>query len=243
MVDALACFDINERNARQAVARLADQGLLAAARHGRRTRWILTESAARLLASGTERIYRFGEPSAPWDGQWLVVLASVPEDQRAKRHQLRNQLEFFGLGFLSPGVAVSPHVQRESSVHAVLGEIGLDESAIVFLARTGAFVPDAELIRRAWDLDSLGQRYQMFIASFEDRVPASDEQRFVALVALVHEWRRFPFGDPEIPDELLPSKWPGHHAKRVFDSLHAAWSPGATAWFLAFEKGSNSTAE
>lgn len=239
VVDALACFDINERNARQAVARLADQGLLDAVRHGRRTRWNLTDAAMKLLVSGTERIYGFGETSAAWDGQWLVVLASVPEDQRAKRHQLRSQLEFFGLGFVGPGIAVSPHVEREAAVQSVLREIGLEETAIVFLARTGTFVPDQELIRRAWDLDTLGQRYQRFIEAFETRLAQSDPDRFVALVELVHEWRRFPFGDPEIPDELLPSTWPGHAAKQLFDACHATWSLRATAWFGATEAGSN----
>lgn len=239
VVEALACFDVNERNARQAVARLADQGLLAAVRHGRRTRWDLTDTAVRLLASGTERIYGFGERSAPWDGQWLVVLASVPEEQRAKRHQLRSQLEFCGLGFVAPGIAVSPHIGREAAVNAVLRETGLNESAIVFLARTGAFVPDDEVIGRAWDLDALGQRYQQFIEEFQRRAPCTDEERFVALVELVHEWRRFPFGDPEIPDELLPSTWPGHAAKQLFDASHAAWSAAAVAWFIAKEAESN----
>jgi phenylacetic acid degradation operon negative regulatory protein len=232
IVEALGNLEVNERNARQAVARLADQGLLSAVRHGRRTRWDLTAGATRLLASGTERIYGFGKSGAPWDGQWLVVLASVPEEQRAKRHQLRSQLEFIGLGFVAPGIAVSPHVDREQAVNAVLGDIGLADSAIVFLARTGTFLPDRELIHRAWDLDALGQRYAAFTTEFEGRTPVSDEDAFVSLVDLVHQWRRFPFGDPEIPDELLPANWPGRAAKHLFDRCHAAWSPAAHAWFL-----------
>ena len=45
-------------------------------------------------------------------------------------------------------------------------------------------------------------------------------------MTLVHEWRRFPFVDPEIPDELLPPGWPGHGAKAVFDERHAALVAG-----------------
>jgi phenylacetic acid degradation operon negative regulatory protein len=224
VVEALGCLDINERNARQAVARLAEQGLLASERHGRRTRWHLSASGKRLLAFGTERIYGFGSADRAWDGQWLVVLASVPEEQRAKRHQLRSQLEFAGLGFIAPGVAVSPHVDREQAVNEVLA---------------GAFVPDKELIRRAWDLDALGQRYLDFTAEFESRQPRTDVARFVSLMEMVHDWRRFPFGDPEIPTELLPSDWPGHAAKRLFDARHASWSPSATAWYLAAESTAN----
>jgi phenylacetic acid degradation operon negative regulatory protein len=235
VVEALGALDINERNARQAVARLADQGLLEAQRHGRRTRWELSTSARRLLSKGTERIYGFGGSNTPWDGQWLVVLASVPEEQRAKRHQLRSQLEFAGLGFLAPGVAVSPHIDREQVVNAVLAEIDLADGAVVFLARAGAFVPDKELIRRAWDLDALGQGYLDFTTEFENRQPRTDHARFVSLIELVHSWRRFPFGDPEIPTELLPTDWPGNYAKRLFDARHASWSPAATTWYLSAE--------
>ena len=45
----------------------------------------------------------------------------------------------------------------------------------------------------------------------------------------MHEWRRFPFLDPQLPDTLLPSKWIGHRAKTVFDAKHDAWAPGARA--------------
>ncbi len=65
--------------------------------------------------------------------------------------------------------------------------------------------------------------------------PVDGAAQFAALVTLVHEWRRFPFVDPEIPDELLPSGWPGHRAKAVFDERHARWSPAATAWFADHE--------
>jgi phenylacetic acid degradation operon negative regulatory protein len=235
VVDALATLDINERNARQAVARLADEGLLQPERHGRRTRWHLTSAGQRLLSVGTARIYGFGLTDAEWDGQWLVVLASVPEEQRAKRHQLRSQLAFAGFGFIAPGIAVSPHVDREAAANSVLAELDLPEPAAVFIARTGTMLPDRELIRRAWDLETLGARYLEFIDEFEPRQPSTDTARFSALVELVHEWRRFPFGDPEIPDVLLPETWPGRRAKQLFDARHATWSAAATAWYLTTE--------
>src|SRR5882724_10497931 len=73
IVDALALFEVSERNARQAVARLSDQGIVSADRHGRRVRWRLTESGRRLLSVGTERIYGFGADTSAWDSRWLVV--------------------------------------------------------------------------------------------------------------------------------------------------------------------------
>lgn len=231
IVDALALLGVHERNARQAVARLSDQCLVRSERHGRVTRWHLTPRGESLLQRGAERIYGFGRDGAAWDSRWLVVLTSVPEDQRAKRHQLRSQLAFAGFGFLAPGVAVSPHVEREEEANAVLRGLALDDTAVVLRAETGSFVPDAELIRRSWNLDDLAARYRAFVGDFERRRPATPAAQFVALVELVHEWRRFPFADPEIPDALVPAGWPGRRARDLFDSRHAAWSPGAQVWY------------
>lgn len=235
IIDGLATLGVNERNARQAAARLGDDGWLRAERVGRLTRWHLTERAERLLAEGTDRIYGFRAGLEAWDGTWLVVLTSIPEDERGKRHQLRTQLGFAGFGFLGAGIAVSPHVERESIANQVLRELGLDASAVTFIARTGTLVPDAELLERAWDLDELAQRYRRFVDEFGHPAASDDAGAFAAVVELVHEWRRFPFDDPEIPVELLPADWPGSSARACFDDLRAQWSPAAERWFRAAE--------
>jgi phenylacetic acid degradation operon negative regulatory protein len=231
IVDGLGLLDVTERNARQAVARLSDQAIVEPERHGRRTRWHLTDAGHKLLSIGSERIYRFGGERPSWDSRWVVVLTSVPEDQRAKRHQLRSQLEFAGFGFIGPGIAVSPHIDREGIATAILRELDLRDTAIVWLGQTGSLVPDDEIIRRAWDLDALAGRYADFVGEFERRLPRSLPARFTALLELVHAWRRFPFGDPEIPDSLLPGDWPGRRAKQLFDVRHAAWVGSANEWF------------
>ena len=235
IVDGLGLIEVNERNARQAVARLSEEGLLDSERHGRRTRWHLSETGTQLLKTGTDRIYGFGAAADAWDARWLVVLTSVPEDQRAKRHQLRSRLGFAGFGFIGPGIAVSPHTEREGTANAVLHDLDLGDNAIVLLAETGTFVPDSEILRRAWDLDVLADGYARFIDEFGRRRPSSPDGRFAALVELVHEWRRFPFSDPEIPHSLLPDAWPGRTAKRLFDTKHDAWSPAANEWFVHAE--------
>jgi phenylacetic acid degradation operon negative regulatory protein len=235
IVEGLRLLDIGERNARQAVARLGDRQVVGSERLGRRTRWHLTESGAELLRSGAERIYGFGDNGTVWDSRWLVVVASVPEEQRAKRNQLRSRLEFAGFGFLGSGIAVSPHTEREHAANTILRELELQDSAAVWLAETGSFVPDEEIIRRAWDLDDLASRYRAFVNDFEARRPKTPDSQFAALVELVHAWRRFPFYDPEIPDTLLPPKWPGHTAKRLFDARHQTWARGAGEWFAEAE--------
>jgi phenylacetic acid degradation operon negative regulatory protein len=236
LVDALAALGVEERNARQAAARLAEQGLVSRARSGRRARWQLTEEGRELLVTGTDRIYGFGRAEDPWDHRWLVVLCSVPEEQRAKRHQLRTRLEFAGFGFLAPGVALSPHVDREQTANTVLEDLDLLRGAVVLRAEAGDLVPPRELLRRAWDLDALAQRYELFLTAFRTRDPHADAVCFADLAELVHEWRRFPFVDPEIPPSLLPDYWPGRRAKDLFDRCHAEWTPGAKRWYLGCEQ-------
>jgi len=231
IVDALGLLGVSERNARQAVARLKDQGLLDVERHGRRARWRLTSDGRHLLTVGTERIYRFGTDGQDWDGRWVVVLAGAAEQQRAKRHRLRSQLTFAGFGFTGHGTAVSPHPEREKIAVEIVRDLDLADSAIVLVATTSEMACGDVALLRAWDLDALAHRYEAFVAAFEGRRHRTPEGRFTALVELVHAWRQFPFGDPEIPARLLPPGWPGHTAKQLFDASHQLWSPDANVWY------------
>ena len=231
VVDALGLLGFAERNARQALARVGDDGLIEPERHGRRTQWHLTGAGRRLLEVGAERIYGFGRRSEPWDGRWLVVHCAVPETSRPKRHQLTTRLAFEGFGFLSPTVAVSPYGDLEGAAERVLADLDLAESAVVLIAETGALSPDAVILDRAWDLTSLEESYRMFLDGVAQAMPGDDGACFGALVHLVHEWRRFPFLDPEFPSELLPDEWIGHEARARFDHCRSRWAPDATNYF------------
>jgi phenylacetic acid degradation operon negative regulatory protein len=240
LVGAMAGLDVDPRNARQAIGRLAEQGIVAAKRHGRRSRWSLTADGERLLVDGTRRIYAFGAAPEVWDDRWLLVVYSVPAAERARRDQLRSQLAFAGFGFLGAGVAISPHLDREPAVNDVLRGLDLVDSSLVVRAEAGDLVPPRELVRRAWDLQSLAGEYRSFLARFDEARPARADAQFAAVVGLVHEWRRFPFLDAEIPAELLPADWPAPRAKALFDERHGAWSPAARSHFAELERGADS---
>jgi phenylacetic acid degradation operon negative regulatory protein len=235
VVRSLGLLGVEEGNARQAVTRLLGDGIVRSERDGRRARLRLTEHGHELLTSGTKRIYRFGHVDDEWDERWLVVLCSVPEDQRAKRHQLRSQLAFAGFGFIGPGVALSPHLDREERAETILKELDLLPGAVVFRAELGELIPVGEVLERAWDLNALAIRYEEFLAAFNGRSASTDEARFIALTELVHAWRHFPFLDPEIPRQVLPTGWPGRRAKDLFDDRHVLWSPSANRWYESVE--------
>ncbi|MFG3254652.1 PaaX family transcriptional regulator C-terminal domain-containing protein [Streptomyces sp. NPDC048172] len=227
LVDALATFDVEEKSARQALARVAAEGWLISERVGRRVRWILTPTGRRLLTEGAERIYGFGSAEEAWDGTWLVLLTSVPESRRELRHKLRTRLSWAGFGSPTPGVWITPHTGRETEALDVLKELGLAEDAMSFTAAYGAAGSQESMVSRAWDLGELAGRYEEFTAEFTGLRPSGGDAVLHALTRLVHEWRRFPFLDPMLPRELLPARWSGAEAAALFHRRHVEWRPAA----------------
>lgn len=235
LVAAADALGIGEKNARQAIARIADDGLIESGRHGRLVRWSLTPAGRELLDAGTKRIYQFGTGEVAWEGEWLLAHCPIAESQRALRQRLRTRLAFDGFGELSPSLAISPHVSREPDLRATLSDLGVLADSVVLRSRTGSTTADADLVERAWQLDDLADEYVAFSRSHDDRDPGDDHAAFRAVVELVHDWRRFPSVDPELPTELLPDRWAGASAATVFHERHASWSPAAREWFAAQE--------
>jgi len=227
LVEVLGMFDIEEKSARQALARTAAEGWLTAERQGRRVRWALTSPGRRLLTEGAERIYSFGQQQRAWDRRWLVLIASVPEAKRELRHRLRTRLSWAGFGSPSPGVWVSPNTASEHEAHVILSELGLAEGAMSFIAHYGTIGREESIARQAWDLDALAMRYEEFIDEFTGLHPGAGDATLVAQTRLVHEWRRFPFLDPQLPPELLPARWSGTTAAQLFHRKHLEWRPEA----------------
>jgi phenylacetic acid degradation operon negative regulatory protein len=153
LVSALAEIGVEDKSARQALSRLAAEGLLASQRHGRRVQWQLTPAATDLLVEGTERIYGFGRQTELWDGRWLVVALSVPEAQRQLRHTLRTRLTWAGLGSPLPGLWVTPQVSKQSEVAAVIGALGL--TSLSFVGSFGEIGDVGELVAASWHLDEV----------------------------------------------------------------------------------------
>lgn len=236
LIAAADALGISEKNARQAVARIADQQLIGSNRHGRLVRWSLTERGRRLLEAGAERIYDFGTASHDWNGEWLVIHCPVPEAQRAVRNQLRTALAFQGFGELSASLSISPHVEREGEVRRTLDELGLMGESVVLRSRTGSRTDDADLVARAWSLDELAATYGEFCRSHRDLRSDDPAATFRATVELVHDWRRLPFIDPELPAELLPANWAGAEAATLFRDRRAEWLPVARTWFEAHDR-------
>lgn len=224
-LDVLGRLEVEEQATRQALTRAAADGWLVASRQGRYTLWQLSPAFEEFLNLGAERIFGFTATQRAWDGRWLVVLARVPESNRAGRHLLRTRLRWAGFGSPAPGVWVSTHTDRVKEAEYVLAEAGAYEDAQIFLSERLAGGDLPALVRQAWNLAEVEQAYEGFIADFS-RQPSPDP--LVRLTQLVHAWRRLLLGDPALPEELLPARWSGGRAARLFHRQHRGWSPAAT---------------
>jgi phenylacetic acid degradation operon negative regulatory protein len=235
VIQALDLVGVRDKTARQTMARLHQQGRLAKLRVGRQTRWSLTADTRSILETGAKHIYGFGLTEQPWDQRWAVVLASVPEKDRNTRYRMSVRLRWAGFGTPGNGVWISPWTSREGEAAQVLRE--LDLPATSFVAEIGQLGDAAELAERAWDLPLLSDGYVRFLTETDRLLERVSDDRSAAgeLTSLVHRWRQFPFADPDLPGELLPSNWPRADAARRFSELRAELLPGATRWWADTE--------
>jgi phenylacetic acid degradation operon negative regulatory protein len=232
-IELLGRLGVEEKACRQALMRTGADGWLAAERHGRRTRWKLTVDAERLLTEGAERIYGFTASGPQWDGKLLMVLVRVPESERSARHLLRTRLAWAGLGSPMPGVWIGTHTDRIGQVEDVLKQAGVLDDARTFVSeyRSGADLDG--LVQQAWDLPRLEDAYDEFLDDFADPDPGGDP--LARLIDLVHTWRRFPWQDPMLPRELLPTVWHGERAASRFAERRGQWRAAALAQWAVLE--------
>ena len=221
VVRLMAALGVEEPAVRSSISRLKRRGLLDARRLDGVAGYALTEVAQEILADGDARI--FGRRRAEESDGWLLVVFSVPESERDKRHQLRSQLTRLGFGTVAPGVWVAPgHLADEAG--EVLGRRGL--AGYVELFRGAHLGAVREQVARWWDLDQLHARYAGFLDRQEPvraRVDdATDPERaFADYVRLLTDWRRLPYADPGLPLALLPTDWNGARAADLFVDLSA----------------------
>ncbi|HXW77221.1 MAG TPA: PaaX family transcriptional regulator C-terminal domain-containing protein [Candidatus Eremiobacteraceae bacterium] len=234
LVEIGRVLGLSETAVRSAVARLASGGWLSARRDGGRSYYALSEAGRRLIAEGTERIYR--PRGATWDGTWCILTYSIPERSRSVRDRVRKQLAWLGFGAMGPGAYISPR-DVAAATQSLFREHAAHSFARIFTGRFDGPGTDRELVRQCWDLAAIARRYQAFIRHYaplfrRDRVArVGDVEAFVTRFALTHDFRRFPFIDPDLPAELLPNDWAGARARRLFERHHALLRAGAMRFF------------
>jgi phenylacetic acid degradation operon negative regulatory protein len=232
LVALMEAFGVPESTVRVVVTRLRKEGWLDSIRDGRETIYQLTPTAWGLLDEGRSRI--FERVSGPWDGQWHMVIYSVPETDRALRERLRKKLAWLGFGPLSASVWVSPH-DRTRAVRqefADLPNVKID----ALHSRSDGVEFDRDIADRCWDLAELDRDYAALLQRYRPRLTEyrrgglTGAQVLVERIQLIHDYRHFPFRDPDLPPELLPEGWSGRVAHQLFLEAHSLLRAPAEAY-------------
>lgn len=242
IVRLMADLGVDEQATRSAVFRLKKRGWLDAEKDGRSAGYRASPEALAILAEGDERI--FGRRRATADDGWLLVVFSVPESERDKRHQLRSTLARLGLGTVGPGTWVAPG-HLDEAVLGALDRGGLRQFTDVFRADHLSSAPPRDTIAAWWDLDALQTTYADYLGRFSavaDRWPdepdVPDEARaFADYVPAVTAWRRLPYLDPGLPLDALPEDWIGVRAEVLFARFREHLAAPAAAHVRAVVRG------
>lgn len=230
LVTALTTLGTSSPAARQVVARAIREGWLTSERVGRRSLLTISDNSLKMLKDGRARALAFGTDTE-WDGHWLLAAVTVPEERRELRYQMRTQLGWLGFGSLGNGLWISPHVKHQDATVELFR--GGDEpvNAFVFVSTMSATHTPAEIARTAWDLDALHERYSTFLSTHGKPRPSAPAAVFAAWVNMFTSWRHFPLFDPELPDSLLPARWPRSRARALFTGRDEEWSGAALEYF------------
>jgi len=225
LVSLMADLGADGQAVRSSVSRLKRRGVLDSERRDGAAGYCLTAATLEVLAEGDVRI--FERPRAAEGDGWLVVVFSVPESERDKRHALRTSLTRLGFGTASPGVWVAPASLAAETRHT-LELRGLSGYVDLFAGEHLAFGDLRSKVREWWDLEELAALYADFLGRYRpvrDRAAAgavTPPEAFGLYVPMLTEWRRLPYRDPGIPLSLLPPDWNGVSAGDLFAALNAA---------------------
>lgn len=232
LLHVMTRLGLEEQNARQAIARAADAGLIAGEKQGRAVRWAATDAAKAEIAEVSARAESLIKPPERWDGRCLVLSVTIPQSLKTVRKRLYRSLYWQGFGNPAPGLWASPHADRVEELRGAIHELGLDDHTITFIGNTlGVGLTDSEIVARAWDLDDIAARYEKMIQTYEHLDPAPGDDLLAAHLALLNEYREFPAMDPQLPEDLLPN-WVGRRAGELFVTLNRQWAPAAYARWL-----------
>jgi phenylacetic acid degradation operon negative regulatory protein len=226
LIRLAAPLGLPERLVRTSVARLAQDGWLAARRSGRTSEYELTARGRRRFAAATRRIY--GARPRSWNRRWTLILVSPLAAAGLRRERLREELHWLGFGQFAPDVFGHPSF-GSAEVHARLAEAGIENHVTLLEATSEHRLDDRRLVRSGWDLAELARAYRRFVAGFAPlgaalragAVPRA-QVAFVARTLLIHEYRRIHLRDPALPDVLLPHDWVGTAAYELCRELYRA---------------------
>ncbi|MFC8275584.1 PaaX family transcriptional regulator C-terminal domain-containing protein [Streptomyces sp. NPDC057271] len=225
LITLMGELDVDGPAVRSAISRLKKRGVLEPERRGA-TGYRLSPAVLPVFDEGDRRIFASLQPADLADG-WAMAVFSVPESERAHRHQLRTRLTWLGFGNIAPGVWLAPGRLLEDA-RTMLVRLGLSDYVHLFAAEYAAFSDLPGTVSSWWDFPAIQRQYATFTDTYAPvaarwaaaKAEPGPAEAFRHYVPMLTQWRRLPYLDPGLPTELLPADWNAVAARQVFQRLH-----------------------
>ncbi|WP_409296629.1 phenylacetic acid degradation operon negative regulatory protein PaaX [Peribacillus sp. SCS-26] len=239
-------FGHNDQSVRAAISRMNKQEWVQAEKIGNKSYYSLTERGQKRIDEAAKRIFKL-KPEE-WDGKWRILMYSIPEEIRSVRDELRKELIWSGFGTMSNSTWLSAN-NLEKQVGDLIEKYEIQPYVDFFTAEYKGPHENQRLVEKSWDLEDINAKYQEFISTYSQKYiidknkiqkgQLTDAECFVERAKLVHEYRKFLFVDPGLPEELLPDKWLGSHAASLFSDYYKELAEPASRFFEAVFKEGN----
>jgi phenylacetic acid degradation operon negative regulatory protein len=236
MIQLLQPLGVNERLVRTAVYRLVKDEWLQSEALGRRTDYMLTPSGRSRFDEASRQIYAADIPG--WDRRWRLILV-VGDLELRVRERLRKSLFWHGFGETASGSFVHPTADLEKVMESLMSEgqeavLAKLMPLVAVNSRVTPCATDIDMVKKAWNLDGLALSYEGFLQKYEPIRAAllsfgledvSPDNAFLVRTLLIHDVRRLLLRDPQLPESLLPTTWPGSRARLLCRDLYRKLLP------------------
>ena len=136
---------------------------------------------------------------------------------------------------------ISPY-DLTGEVTELAEQLGVIHRIHIFQAREQGLIDAKEIVSSCWDLVRIHDMYFEFLEKYQPRyerwvecMNSGDDmdpsEYFLERFLLIHEYRKLPFYDPDLPEELLPEDWLRPKAATLFQEFHDLLTDKATEYF------------
>lgn len=245
LIRLLSEFGHNDQSVRAAISRMNKQGWVQSEKVGNKSYYSLTDRGQKRIDEAGKRIFKLMPEK--WDGKWRIFMYNIPEEIRNVRDELRKELVWSGFGTLSSSCWISAN-DLEKQVFDLIEKYEIGDYVDFFISKYEGPHENSRLVEKSWNLEDINMKYQEFILEYSQKYiidknkiqkgNKTDAECFVERTKLVHEYRKFLFVDPGLPEDLLPEKWLGGHAASLFSDYYKELAEPASRFFESvFQEG------
>ncbi|MFO1444934.1 phenylacetic acid degradation operon negative regulatory protein PaaX [Bacillus sp. Bva_UNVM-123] len=251
LIRLLSEFGHNDQSVRAAISRMNKQGWVQSEKIGNKSYYSLTDRGQKRIDEAAKRIFKLAPEK--WDGQWRMFMYTIPEEIRNVRDELRKELVWSGFGMLSNSCWISAN-NLEKQVYDLIEKYDIENYVDFFIAEYAGPHENGRLVNKSWNLEEINGKYQQFISEYSQKYiidknkiqkgNKTDAECFVERTKLVHEYRKFLFVDPGLPEQLLPDQWLGNHAAVLFSDYYKELAEPSSRFFESvFQEGNKLSAK